>query len=356
MKEAYIQAAAYGDRTTSLFGRLFDLFVREPSTPAGLGVYYLVDLVAPTGSCGARHVISVFCSNHDIPVCEVPASGTIRDIVKHILETSPLRCAIVLDTRDNALMQKVRARLATTHCDLRYKRIVFCLTDQDMPSGSSSTSLHVPGSTDDKMIMLLYHTPSHLRNQAASLDCFRPLAEAMVDYTLFQPRVWRDVDMNSTLEAFLSTAMYQILRQVRTDPGIGDAYPSFETHWRSTMARRLKDTLDVCRELRDGHRQIAQELSKMQDRFDLLQNNMQDRFDLLQKGLVAVADIKRPHGPETRRESESCRKRGCTNIVVERFANGKKRKQCRSCIDIVHRSRNAPPPKMHSEERSDTTQ
>ncbi len=55
----------------------------------------------------------------------------VGSIVKVILEDSPPRCAIVLDTRDNVLLQKVRIRIMNRHCDLRYRRLVFCLTEQD---------------------------------------------------------------------------------------------------------------------------------------------------------------------------------------------------------------------------------
>ena len=89
---------------------------------------------------------------------------------------------------------------------------------------------------------------------------------------------------------------------------------------------------EVCRELRTGHRQITQELSKMQHRFDLLQSDMAQLKELV------VAGVAKPsHTPEERRQSDNCRKRGCSNIVVGRFANGKKKKQCSSCITLANR-------------------
>jgi hypothetical protein len=245
MKEAYIEAiGAYaGADTDLLLNRISDLFVRTPDTNTGLGTYYIVDLVATAdgGDCG-RQVVSVFCENHDIPVLQKYGDNVpIRDIVKHILEDSPPRCAIILDTRDNEFLRKVRTRIARTQCDLRYKRVVFCLTDQVMPTGSSVTSFHVPGSTDDKVAMLLYHMPPHLRTTNVAL--LHPLAEAMDDLTIFQQRVWRNVCVDGTLDAFLSTALYQVVRRVKTDPGVGDNFPTFEMEWRNTMATRLKDTL-----------------------------------------------------------------------------------------------------------------
>ena len=232
MKQAYLEALAYGGTTTKtdrLFSRLYALFVRDPDTNTGLGTHYLVDVVGATkGNCGS-HLLTVFCKNHDIPLLfEGDTTEPIRDIVKRILQDSPPRCAIVIDTRDNELLQKVRTRIARTHCDLRYRRVIFCLTDQDMPSGSSCTSLCVPGSIDDKMTLLLYHIPTSIQTQAASLDLFRSLAESMTDYALFHPRVWRNVRVDGTLEEFLSSAHYQI---------------AFETEWRNTMATRLKHIL-----------------------------------------------------------------------------------------------------------------
>jgi hypothetical protein len=248
MKERYLAAVAHGgDRTDRLFTRLYDLFIRESDTDTGLGSHYLVDLVVPAkGDCG-QQVISIFCDNHDIPVVvfRLNKTETIRDVVKSILTTSPPRCAMILDIRDNELLRKVRTRIARTHCDLRYRRVIFCITDYEMPSGSSSISIHIPGSVEDKITMLLCHLPDHIRLQDVSPDRFRPLAECMVDYTLFQPRVWRNVNVEGTLEEFLSTAMFQIVRHVCNDPGVGDAYPSFEKDWRNSMATRLKHTLSI---------------------------------------------------------------------------------------------------------------
>ena len=243
MRESYIKAMGHGDPNTKrLFSRISDLFVREPDTDAGLGMHYIVDLVTTSGNSGSQ-LVSIVCENHDIPIFfEGREVLPIRDIVTRILDHLPPRCAIVLDIRDNELLQKVRNRIANTHCDLKYRRVVFCLVDRVMPSGSSAETIHVPGSVDDKMAMLLYHVPGHIQNQVESL---RPLAEAMDDYDIFNKNVWRNIRLDGTLDEFLSTAMYQIVRRVCIDPGIGDDYPSFEQGWRSVMATRLKDTLLV---------------------------------------------------------------------------------------------------------------
>ena len=246
MKESYIQAIAYsgGPHKTSVFSRISEMFYRELGPQAGLGSHYIMDLVTAKGNSGTQ-VVSIVCGNHDIPVfLEGTEIRPIREIVQRILDLPP-RCAVVLDLRDNELLQKVRTRLSRTHCHLFTRKVVFCLTDQEMPAGSSFASIRVPGSIDDRMTMLLYHTPERLQRAAASLDCFRPLAETMVDYALFHPNVWRHVCVDGTLAEFMSTALFQIVRRVRTDPDIEAdyVYPSFEKEWRGTMATRLKDSL-----------------------------------------------------------------------------------------------------------------
>jgi hypothetical protein len=246
MRESYIRAVSYGENTHKrVCSRISNLFFRESEIHTGLGKHYIVDLITGNSTSGTQ-IVSMVCDNHDIPVfVEGNDVLPIRDLVKRILEQLPPRCAVVLDIRDNIRLQKVRHRIAHAHVDLRYRRVVFCLANHEMPTGSSAETIQVPGSIDDKMSMLLYHIPDHVQQQTESLDCFRPLAEAMVDYDVFHPIIWRNVCVDGTLEEFLSTAMYQVVRRVRTDPGIGDEYPSFEKGWRSVMAMRLNNTLST---------------------------------------------------------------------------------------------------------------
>ena len=226
MQDRYIKAMSYGSFHNNILSRIAALFAREPDTDHGLGSHYIVDLVG-VGSGGAQ-VVTIVCENCDIPVCDMrnQREAPIRDIVKHILEKTPPRCAIILDTRDNALMQKVRERIANAQCYLRFRRVVFCLTDREPSSG---TCIKIPGSFDDKMTMLLYHVPEHIQKEAESMERFRPLAEAMTDYTVFEPRIWIDVNVRGTLGDFLSTAQYQIARRVGSDCKLADHYPSFES-------------------------------------------------------------------------------------------------------------------------------
>jgi hypothetical protein len=241
MRTGYITAAAYNGGN-SLLTQISKQFAREPDTDTGLGSYYIIDLIDGQTNCGPR-ALSIVCENHDIPLCDFrhKPSAPIRDIVKDIFDKTPPRCAILIDTRDNTCMQKVRKRIAGMTCDLHYRRVLFCLVD----TTSAQTCLEVPGSLHDRMAVLLYHIPLHIQAQSNSLDDFRPLAEAMVDYSLFEHRIWQHVKIEGTLPEFLSTAQYQIVRRVRADPGLGaGAYPSFETDWRQALSTRLYSRLD----------------------------------------------------------------------------------------------------------------
>jgi hypothetical protein len=92
--------------------------------------------------------------------------------------------------------------------------------------------------------MLLYHVPDAIREQSTSPNDFYPLAEAMLDYALFLPRIWQHVCITGTLAEFLSTALYQIVRRVHKDPGVDKGhYPTFELDWRGSLATRLADVL-----------------------------------------------------------------------------------------------------------------
>ena len=413
MTDHYIKANSYGLSRNNIFSRIRDLFtVRVPDTNYGPGAKYIADLV---GECnGDALTFMIVCENHDIPVLDLRKpcyrSKPIRDLVKLIHETPP-RCAIILDTRGNELMQKVRTRIANATCDLRFLRVVFCLTDREPSSG---TCLHIPGSTEDKMTMLLYHVPDHIHKQAKSLECFRPLAEAMADYALFEPRVWMDVSVEGTLVDFLSSAQYQIVRRVQSDPKVTDKYPSFEQEWRRLFATRLKGTLptppvalcptihrvipigvssndalqamqiaipkdiqdpyaitvqssavddqcgsiaitqpmhytvvnvtcminpgiliDVCRELRMGHKAVVQEVNQ-------LKNDMNRQLSMMRDEMAQMATrLPKPdNNDDTLAQPElECSKSGCTRVVTKRFRDGRRGKQCSDCVSSVSRAR-----------------
>jgi hypothetical protein len=242
MRESYINASMYGTNggEENIFKRTSSLFVREPERSQGQGSHYIVDLVGK----GGKQLVSDVCDNHGIPIIDLSEhqnGDNIRDLVKWVLEKTPPRCAYIVDTRNNIFMQKVRTRIMNIHCDLNYRRVVFCLADHETISGNC---IQVPGSIDDRLAVLIYHIPDCIQRQTGSLECFRPLAEAMVDYSLFWPINWQKVRVDGTPEEFISTAMYQIIRRVSTDdPAIAFEYPSFEVEWRSLLARRLHDIL-----------------------------------------------------------------------------------------------------------------
>ena len=254
----------------------------------------------------------------------------------------------------------------------------------------------------------------------------------MHDDAVFDDRIWRHVCVDGTLSDFLSTALYQLARRVRSDPCIGDRYPSFEVGWRRSLAIRLLQSLpntmsalcpsihrvskpvgvsssdalqamqiaipkniqnpyaitvqssavddqcgtiaitqplshtvvtinclidpgilvEVCRELRTGHRAVAQELQSMKNQYEetntriigqLLETNnqlvtmrlethnfrkeMTDQFTKWKSTEHGVRDI-----------PTVCTKKWCPNIVTGRFGSGALKKQCVDCLSLVTRA------------------
>jgi hypothetical protein len=276
--------------------------------------------------------------------------------------------------------------------------------------------------------MLLYHIPDLIWNQATSLDCFRPLAEAMVDYALFHARVWKEVCVDGTLDAFLSTAQYQLALHVRSDTDIDDAgaYPSFELEWRRLLATRLKNILpippaalcpsihrvipigvsssdaiqamevaipndiqdpyaitvqssavddrcgsiaitqpmrstvihvhclinpglliDVCRELRVGHKAVVTEVHSIRRAMTHLKDDTNaqlstvrgqlsvtnTQLSIIQKEMtVLVKELRKQDMGDDQWSNEpiTCSRKGCSNTTTKRFRSGKRQKQCRS--------------------------
>jgi hypothetical protein len=289
------------------------------------------------------------------------------------------------------------------------------------------------------MTMLLYHIPEHVYAQSTSIEDFRPLADEMTDYALFEYRVWCNVRLNGTLEEFLSTATYQLARRVRTDPCIGDTYPSFEVGWRRSLATQLNSSLptapsalcpsihrvipigvspgdaikamqvaipkniqnpyaitvkslavddqcgsiaitqpmtymvvninclldpgilvEVCRELRTGHREVVQEVQSMKKKHDetntrllekLLETNnqlvkmrMETNLQLLnlrkemtnQFTDLKKSDVNKNDSGHVGDDLPTiCSKNGCKTLVTERFLSGTLKKQCIVCISLA---------------------
>jgi hypothetical protein len=245
----------------------------------------------------------------------------------------------------------------------------------------------------------------------------------MVDYSLFEPRVWREVCVDRTLAEFLSTALFQIVRRVHNDSSIDDgAYPSFEVDWRRSFATRLRDTLltpstavcpgihrvipigvsssdamqamegaipkdlqdpyaitvqssavddqcgsiaitqplqytvinvncvidpgilvDVCRELRTGHRAVVNEVHSMTKKHEEMNRKLSEIQDETKTQLSAMRNemsalVVRLSKNDTdiglvddQQRDTVCSKSKCHNIVTARFLSGKRQKQCALC-------------------------
>jgi hypothetical protein len=257
----------------------------------------------------------------------------------------------------------------------------------------------------------------------------------MVDYALFEPRIWKDVCVDGTLEEFLSTAHYQIARRVRIDHQIGDAYPSFEMEWRRLLATRLQSSLavppvalcpsihsvipigvsqidalqamavaipkdiqdpyaitvrssavedrcgsiaitqpmrytvvhvncmlspgllvDVCRELRMGHRSVVSEvhtmskqLGTMKEKHDEMNTQLStmrletnQQLTIIQREMATlVTKLLEKDSNRSGCSGETtvrCAKNGCLNVVTKRFRSGKMQKQCVTCVSHVIRT------------------
>lgn len=307
------------------------------------------------------------------------------------------------------------------------------------------THISVPGTTNDKMAMLLYHLPERIRLQATegSSDCFLPLVQAMVDYSLFEHRIWQQVRVDGTLAEFLSTALYQIVRRVRHEYTItNEDYPTFELAWRRSIATRLKALLpiapetvcptihqvipvgveeldaikalagaippdiqdpytvtvqssavddqcgslaitqpmqytvvhikcilnprllvEVCRELRIGHKAVVNELlnlrkettttrtdtnrqlsiirnenTGMKDQLSIIHkenNGMKEQLSTIQTEMKLLV-TRLTEQDDHQDEPIICTKLGCSLLATERFPSGKRRKQCARCLSYAN--------------------
>ena len=382
------------------FREIYDRFSQQAPTDMGPGSHYLLGLVGPAYT-GARETIYAVAGHQGIPVLDLTTMTPqeiqlqpIRDIVQSILDTPP-RCAIIVALNDTApsRMHKVITWISKQQLDIRFRRVVFCLTasvDQ-LPVGIHH-SHYFPGSTEDKLQMLLYRVPVAF----ADAERLRPIAAAMTDYAVFEPRIWKLVTTSTTIDDFLASLTFQVHRRTSIDlEKTLDSFPSFEAPWRRSFASELQKKLrpmpdttcrglhrvvpagvshtdalkciqtalpvdltdsyaltvasdavddkcgaivvtqrthhvvvnvqcnidpgilnEVCRELRTGHREIKQELCKIQEQ----SRNMQDRFEYLQKTMQSdMAQLKElvvARGTKRPRELESCQKKGCKTSLL----------------------------------------
>jgi hypothetical protein len=236
----------------SLFKEIYDLFSRDALTDKGSGSYYLHAIIGNVYSGGLETIYAV-AGHNAIPILDLTTitnkalkTLTIRELGQYILETPP-RCAIILsllDTATNARLAKVVVWLSRQQLDLRFRRLIFCLV-ADSTQATSGMQIHrFPGSIDDKVQMLLYKLPIAFTGDSSRL---RPVADAMSDYAVFQPNIWRcvDSDPGTPTDAFLSTLMFQVHRRMslQLDTSL-DNYPSFETEWRRSLCDDLQKNLN----------------------------------------------------------------------------------------------------------------
>ena len=127
---------------------------------------------------GGIHVVTILCQRLNIHLVDLRHSP---DVLR-LMADAPPRCVFVVDCTP-----------------VHRSRHVFVGLADNISSGRTSFSL--PGSTDDKLDMLLYwFVPRHLQNQREHL---RPLAEAMVDYGWLDTHMDREVIRVSIAERTL---------------------------------------------------------------------------------------------------------------------------------------------------------
>jgi hypothetical protein len=227
------------------FRAICALFTRDTPTDMGPGEHYLYGMVGSTYA-GAHETIMAIARHQGIAVMDLTGitarvleALTIRDIVQFIMDTPP-RCAILL-SMESTRMMKVVKRMAKQQVDLRFRRVVFCLASSTERLPDGVESMIFPGSTDDKIQMLLCKVPVLF---TADSDRLRPIAKVMTDYSVFEPRIWCHVETSGNIQNFLSTFMFQVNRCTTIDvEHTLDIFPSFESGWRRSFAMDLQKQL-----------------------------------------------------------------------------------------------------------------
>jgi hypothetical protein len=237
---------------STLLRQVANSFNWEADTDIGMGSHYLVELVGSAYTGGSLSVRMV-TKHHAIPLLDLSCVSehqletyTIRDLVKYMLATPP-RCALMVDlTRDpDGIMHKVIKRIGSTQMDLRYRRVIFCLVLEPGRLDTPHPPLSFPGTVNDRMGLLLYRIPAHITKMDGADDGLQRLAKQMQDYSLFEPSVWKCVKTDGTLDEFLSTSVYQVIRRNMdtNDRTLQDDFPSFEVPWRRALATTLQQSL-----------------------------------------------------------------------------------------------------------------
>jgi hypothetical protein len=390
--------------TNTKFRVICELFSRDAPTDSGTGEHYVYGMVGSLYG-GAHETILAVARHQGIDVLDLTRTAPkvleslpIRDIVDFILKTPP-RCMIIVSLESDRMV-KVMKRLSKKQMDLRFRRVVFCLTASldRLPDGAQSTLF--PGTTDDRLQMLMYKLASSF---TADIELLRPIATVMVDYAVFEHRIWRNVNTTGTLAEFLSTLTFQVHRRstIMDVESTLDTFPSFESAWRRSFAGDLQQQLTptpdtTCRAL---HRVLPAGVSP-RDAIKCIQTaiphdltdpyaltvaseaaddrcgsiyitqpthhtvvNLQCTIDpgilsevcrelrtghrqivqelnTMRDGIeVLKALIVGDKRPRDVLSSRQCSKRTCNKIVEDRFGNGELKRQCRTCISICKRTK-----------------
>ena len=255
----YQRAISHG--SDNKIRKIAALFSKEVETDICKGINFIHGLVGGAYA-GARVLVYAIARIHKIAILDLTEmtpraldSLTMQQIVEYILDTPP-RCAILVHlSSGNERMHKVMKRLAMQELKSTHRRVVFCLTRDDTTLPTGTRREYFPGTVEDRISMLLYLVPLAF----VDADRLRIIAEKMVDYTVFQPKILRLVNTGATIDDYYSSLNYQVIKtnSVCVDEPLDD-FPSFEVPWRKSMSASLGTLLVPSPEMKSSgiHRVI----------------------------------------------------------------------------------------------------
>jgi hypothetical protein len=179
------------------FRKIAGLFSKEMEIDIVHGINCMHGLVCGVYA-GGRATVYAVARIHQVSILDLTKmtpraleSLTIQQIVEYILE-SPPRCAILVYlSSGNGRMYKVMKRLAMKEVKSTHRRVVFCLTGDDANLPTGIPREYFPGTTEDKISMLLYIVPSEFVDPVR----LHTIAEKLVDYTVFEPKIVRLINL-----------------------------------------------------------------------------------------------------------------------------------------------------------------
>jgi hypothetical protein len=241
----YHRALSYG--VDNKFRKVASLYSTDAETDIALGIHCMYALVGGAHG-GARTTVYAIARIHEVAILDLTKITTralqfltIREIVDYIAATPP-RCAILVNLSSvNDRMYKVVKRLAGTEMKTNHRRIVFCLTSDESTIPTGTRRDYFPGTMDDKISLLLYLVPYAF----ADPDRLRIIAEMMRDYTVFEPKVKKLLNIGGSIDDFFQSLRYHVIKRngVHTDDDTLEEFPSFEVKWRKSLSVDLQKTL-----------------------------------------------------------------------------------------------------------------